>query len=486
MRRVEIDPITRLEGHGKISIFIDDDGSVSNAYLQIPELRGFEKFVEGLPVEEIPRIMPRICGVCPAAHHMAAGKAVDAVYGADIPPVAKKLRELYYMAHFIHSHAAHFYALAAPDFVVGPDAPKASRNVLGLIEKVGLEIGKQVIKQRAVSQDIQIMVGGRATHPVWNIPGGVTRALTEENRDKIKELADGQLEFGLFGLKLFDDVVLKNQEYLDLVTGDVFDQVTNYMGLVDENNMVNFYHGKVRVVDHEGNEIIKYSEPEYLEHIAEHVEPYSYLKFPYLKERGWNGFVEGAGTSLYQANPLPRLNAADGMATPKAQEHYEKMYDTLGGKPCHKLMVNHWARLIEIVYAAERMVELINDEEITDPNVRVIPSTTPTEGVGIVEAPRGTLTHHYWTDENGIVTKANLIVGTTNNNASISMAIKKAAEKLIKPGGEVSDGLLNMVEMAFRLYDPCFSCATHSLPGQMPMVVEIISGQGEVLNRISR
>jgi len=486
MRRVEIDPITRLEGHGKISIFIDDDGSVSNAYLQIPELRGFEKFVEGLPVEEIPRIMPRICGVCPAAHHMAAGKAVDAVYGVDIPPVAKKLRELYYMAHFIHSHAAHFYALAAPDFVVGPDAPKASRNVLGLIEKVGLEIGKQVIKQRAVSQDIQIMVGGRATHPVWNIPGGVTRALTEENRDKIKELADDQLEFGLFGLKLFDDVVLKNQEYLDLVTGEVFDQVTNYMGLVDENNKVNFYHGKVRVVDHEGDEIIKYSEPEYLEHIAEHVEPYSYLKFPYLKERGWNGFVEGPGTSLYQANPLPRLNAADGMATPRAQENYEKMYDTLGGKPCHKLMVNHWARLIEIVYAAERMVELINDEEITDPNVRVIPSTTPTEGVGIVEAPRGTLTHHYWTDENGIVTKANLIVGTTNNNASISMAIKKAAEKLIKPGGEVSDGLLNMVEMAFRLYDPCFSCATHSLPGQMPMVVEIRSRQGKVLNRISR
>ncbi|MFO7915073.1 MAG: Ni/Fe hydrogenase subunit alpha [Candidatus Krumholzibacteriales bacterium] len=486
MRRVEIDPITRLEGHGKISIFIDDDGSVSNAYLQIPELRGFEKFVEGLPVEEIPRIMPRICGVCPAAHHMAAGKAVDAVYGLDIPPVAKKLRELYYMAHFIHSHAAHFYALAAPDFVVGPDAPKASRNVLGLIEKVGLEIGKKVIRQRAVSQDIQIMVGGRATHPVWNIPGGVTRALSEENRDKVKELAEGQLEFGLFGLKLFDDVVLKNQEYLDLVTGDVFDQVTNYMGLVDENNKVNFYHGRVRVVDHEGNEIIKYSEPEYLEHIAEHVEPYSYLKFPYLKQRGWNGFVEGAGTSLYQANPLPRLNASDGMATPRAQEQYEKMYDTLGGKPCHKLMVNHWARLIEIVYAAERMVELINDEEITDPNVRVIPSTTPREGVGIVEAPRGTLTHHYWTDENGIVTRANLIVGTTNNNASISMAIKKAAEKLIKPGGEVSDGLLNMVEMAFRLYDPCFSCATHSLPGQMPMVVEIRSRQGEILNRISR
>ncbi len=486
MRRIEIDPITRLEGHGKITIFIDDDGSVKNAYLQIPELRGFEKFVEGLPVEEIPRIMPRICGVCPAAHHMAAGKAVDAVYRADIPPVAKKLRELYYMGHFIHSHVAHFYALAAPDFVLGPDAPKASRNILGLIEKVGLEIGKEVLKQRAAAQEIQITVGGRATHPVWNIPGGVSMALSPENREKVRGLADGLLGFAQFSLKLFSDVVLGNKEYLDLIMGDVFDQVTNYMGLVDDENKVNFYHGKVRVVDPEGNEIIKYAESEYLDHIAEHVEPYTYLKFPYLKQRGWNGFVEGMGTSLYQANPLPRFNAADGMATPKAQIEYEKMFETVGGKPCHKLMVNHWARLIEVLYSAERMIELINDEEITDPNVRIIPSTTPKEGVGIIEAPRGTLTHHYWTDENGIVTKANLVVGTTNNNASISMAVKKAAEKLIKPGGEVSEGLLNMVEMAFRLYDPCFSCATHSLPGQMPLVVEIKNLEGETLNKICR
>ncbi|MBN1163299.1 MAG: Ni/Fe hydrogenase subunit alpha [Candidatus Krumholzibacteriota bacterium] len=486
MKRVDIDPITRLEGHGKISIFINDEGSVENAYLQIPELRGFEKFVEGVPIEEVSRIVPRICGVCPAAHHMAAGKAADAVYNVDIPPVAKKLRELYYMAHFIHSHAAHFYALAAPDFVLGPDAPKAQRNVLGLIDKVGLEIGREVLRQRAISQDIQILVGGRATHPVWNIPGGVTRALSVESRDKVKGWAAEQVQFAEFSLKLFNDVVLSNKKYLDLIMGDVFEQVTNYMGLVDENNRVNFYQGQVRVVDTTGQEIIRYSESQYLDHVAEHVEPYSYLKYPYLKERGWNGFVEGQGTSLYQANPLPRLNAADGMATPKAQAEYEKMFETVGGKPCHKLLVNHWARLVEVLYAAERMEELINDEEITDPHVRVIPSTTPREGVGIVEAPRGTLTHHYWTDENGIVTKANLIVGTTNNNASISMAIKKVAQNLIKPGGEVSDGLLNTVEMAFRLYDPCFSCATHSLPGQMPLTVEIKNTAGETLNRISR
>jgi F420-non-reducing hydrogenase large subunit len=486
MKRVEIDPITRLEGHGKISIFINDDGSVENAYLQIPELRGFEKFVEGLPVEEIPRIMPRICGVCPAAHHMAAAKAVDNVFAVDIPPVAKKLRELYYMAHYIHSHSAHFYALAAPDFVLGPDAPKAQRNVLGLIAKVGLELGGEVVRQRAVAQEIQILVGGRATHPVWCIPGGVARALSEENAAKVRELAAGQLAFAELSLKLFNDLVLANKTYLDLIMGGIFEQVTNYMGLVDENGQVNFYHGRVRVVDTEGKELFTYSEPEYRDYIAEHVEPWSYLKFPFIKERGWKGFVEGAGTPLYQANPLPRLNAADGMATPKAQAEYEKMFDTVGGKPCHKLMVNHWARLVEILYAAERLIELINDDEITDPNARIIPSTTPREGVGIVEAPRGTLTHHYWTDENGIVTKANLIVGTTNNNASINMAVKKAAQNLIKPGGEVSDGLLNMVEMAFRLYDPCFSCATHSLPGQMPLTVEIRDHEGSLLNVVSR
>jgi F420-non-reducing hydrogenase large subunit len=486
MRRVEIDPISRLEGHGKISIFINDDGSVENAYLQIPELRGFEKFVEGLPVEEIPRIMPRICGVCPAAHHMAAGKAVDNVFSVDIPPVAKKLREMYYMAHFIHSHAAHFYALAAPDFVLGPDAPKAQRNVLGLIAKVGLELGGEVVRQRAISQDIQIMTGGRATHPVWNIPGGVARPLSQENAEKIKGLAAEQVGFAELSLKLFNDLVLANESYLDLIMGGIFEQVTHYMGLVDENNKVNFYHGQVRVVDTEGKEMFRYSEPEYLDYIAEHVEEWSYLKFPYIKSRGWMGFVEGPETSLYQANPLPRLNAADGMATPKAQAEYEKMFDTVGGKPCHKLMVNHWARLVEMLYAAERMQELIDDPEITDPNVRVIPSTTPKEGVGIVEAPRGTLTHHYQTDENGIVTKANLIVGTTNNNASINMAVKKAAQNLIKPGGEVTDGLLNMVEMAFRLYDPCFSCATHSLPGQMPLKVEIRALDGRILNEVSR
>jgi len=417
---------------------------------------------------------------------MASGKAVDAVYKVKIPAAAAKLRELYYMAHYIHSHTAHFYALAAPDFVVGPDAPPAERNILGLVDKVGIEIGSEVIRQREISQLIQQMVGGRATHPVWNLPGGVTRPLAKEDREKIRGFVPGLIAFGEFGLKLFHDLVLKNKAYLDLILGDGYELVTNYMGLVDAKNLVTFYDGTVRVVDPDGAEIDRYAAHEYLDHVAEHVEPYTYLKFPYLKKRGWQGFKEGSGTSIYQAAPLARCNVASGMATPKAQEAYEKMYTALGRKPAHKLMAMHWARLIELLYAAERLGELVADDEILDPNVRVIPSATPSEGVGIVEAPRGTLTHHYWTDSKGIVTKANLIVGTTNNNAPISMAVTKAAKKFITKGGEIREGLLNRVEMAFRIYDPCFSCATHSLPGRMPLTVEVKDASGTTLNVISR
>ena len=417
---------------------------------------------------------------------MASGKAVDAVYKTDPPRAAKKLRELFYSAHFIHSHTLHFYALAAPDFVLGPDAKPAERNILGLINKVGLDIGKEVIKNRAYSQDIQKTIAGRATHLVWSLPGGVSKGITEEERKKILEMAKINLEFAKFGLKLFDDVVLKNQAYVDLILSDSYQTVTNYMGLVDRNNKVNFYDGMVRVVDTGAKEIAKFKPADYLQHIREHVEPWSYLKFPFLKKIGWKGFVEGPKSGIYRAAPLARLNVADGMATPLAQEAYEKYFDTLGGKPVHSTLAMHWARLVELLYAAERQLELVQDIEITDPKVRVIPAKVPDEGVGVVEAPRGTLYHHYKTDEKGMVTKVNLIVGTTNNNAPICMSIRKAAKGLIKAGTIVTEGLLNRIEMAFRAYDPCLSCATHSLPGQMPLQVVIRDSNGEILKTISR
>jgi F420-non-reducing hydrogenase large subunit len=482
MQKISIDPITRLEGHGKIDIFLDAEGNVANAYLLIPELRGFEKFAEGRPVEEMARITPRICGVCPEAHHMASAKAADAVYHVEVPPAGKKLRELLYSAFYVADHTVHFYILAAPDFVLGPDAPPAERNILGLIHKVGVEIGSKVIASRGKAMDVVGLLGGKTIHPVGALPGGVSKAINEEERAKIETWGYDLVEFGLFSLQLFKDVVLGNKAYLDLILSDAYTTPMYYMGLVDEKNRVNFYDGKVRVVDPEGQEFVKYSPKEYLDVVAEHVEPWTYLKFPYLKKVGWKGFVTGKDSGVYQATPLSRLNAADGLATPEAQAAYEEFYSTLGGKPVHGTLATHWARLIELLYAAERLVELATDPEITDPHVRNIPTAKPDEGVGIVEAPRGTLTHHFVTDERGIVQKANLIVGTTNNYAPISISIKKAAEAFIQGGKVLTEGMLNRVEMAFRAYDPCFGCATHTLPGQMPLEVRIRDAEGNVVD----
>lgn len=485
MKTVVVDPITRLEGHGKITLFLGDDGELKNAYFQIPELRGFEKFLEGRPVEEAPRIVPRICGVCPACHHMASGKAVDAVYGVEIPPTAKKLRELFFMGEYIHSHVAHFYALAAPDFVLGPGSEKAKRHILGIVDKVGLEIGGKVLTFRKHGHEIMKAVGGKCTHPVYNVPGGVSRPLTGEQRDAVEKMARECVELAKFSLQLFEDVVLKNKAYLDIITGPAYKLEVHNMGLVDDKNRVNFYDGKVRVTDVQGKQIAKYAPHEYLQHVAEHVEEFSYLKYPYLKKFGWKGFVEGAASGVYRATPLSRLNAADGMATPLAQAEYKRMFDTLG-KPCNLTLATHWARLIELLYSCERAVELATDPQITDKHVRNVPTKTPHEGVGIVEAQRGTLTHHYVTDEKGIIRKANLIVGTTNNNAAITMSIKKAAQHLVQKGKPVGEDVLNMIEMAFRAYDPCFSCATHSLPGHFPMEVTVVGPGGEVLQVLER
>lgn len=393
---------------------------------------------------------------------------------------------MYNAAAFVHSHIAHFYALAAPDFVLGPDADPAKRNILGIVEKVGLPTAGEVLKARATAQDLQILIGGRSTHPVWTLPGGVAKGITEEQRKEIIEKARPLVEFSKFTLKLFDDVVLKNKAYLDLILSDVFEMNSYWIGTVDAKNHVNFYDGDARVVDQTGKEVFRYKAHEYLDYISERVEKYSYLKFPFLKKIGWQGFVDGPSSGVYMATPLSRLNAADGMATPLAQEAYEKMFSALGGKPVKKLLATHWARLAELLYAAERLLELAEDPEVASPKIRNLPTAVPEEGVGIVEAMRGILTHHYQTDKNGLVTKANLIVGTTNNNAPISMSIKRAAQKLIQPGKEIGQGLLNTVEMAFRLYDPCLSCATHSLPGEMPLVIEVINAEGEIVHRESR
>jgi F420-non-reducing hydrogenase large subunit len=492
LKRISIDPVTRLEGHGKIDIFLSPAGEVADCFFQVPELRGFEKFCEGRPVEEMPRITPRICGVCPEAHMMAAAKACDAVYGCDLPQTARMLRELQYNLFFVTDHTTHFYALGAPDFVMGPDSDPALRNLIGVIGKVGLEIGGKVIKCRAEGHECAKIFGGKPVNPVNAIPGGMSKPLSGDERERIEQIATEMLEFAKFTLQLFEDVVLKNGAYLELIRSDIYMHKTYSMGLVDEKNRVNFYHGRVRVVGPDGKELCKYEPREYMKHIAEHVEPWTYLKFPYLKAIGWKGLVDGLESGVYRATPQSRLNAAEGMNTPLAQEMYEKYFDTLtgdrtGGTPVHQTLAIHWARLVELLNAAERSLELVRHPEITNPeNYRMIPDKVPTEGVGIVEAPRGTLTHHYVTDEKGIVKRANLVVGTTNNHAAICMSIKKAAQGLIRKGVDMTEGTLNKIEMAFRAYDPCFGCATHSLPGEMPLIVRVRDADGTVLSETSR
>ncbi|HPR62845.1 MAG TPA: Ni/Fe hydrogenase subunit alpha [Thermoanaerobaculia bacterium] len=484
-REIIVDPITRLEGHGKIHIFLNDEGDVNHAYFQVPEFRGFEKFAEGRPCEAMPQITPRICGVCPTAHHMAATKALDDLYRVEPPPAAKKIRELLYNIFMVEDHALHFYFLGGPDFIVGPQAPKAERNILGVLGKVGLEVGKKVIGARKELRDLMTQIAGKTIHPVFGLPGGISKPLTDEIIAGVKQAADHTIEFGLFSLQAFRDIVLSNADYVNVITSDTYTHKTYYMGLVDKNNAVNFYDGQIRVVDPDGKEFRKFSPRDYLDSVAEHVEPWSYIKFPFLKEVGWKGFTDGKESGIYAVAPLARLNAADGMATPEAQKAYEEYMSTLGGRPVHFTLANHWARLIELLYSAERLKELSHDPEIRSSEVRTIPTETPTVGYGVVEAPRGTLFHHYETDEHGIMKKANLIVATQNNAARIAMGVDKAAKGLIKKGN-VNDGLLNMVEMAFRAYDPCHACGTHSLPGQMPLLITIRDTRGREIRQIHR
>ncbi len=484
-RRITIDPITRLEGHGKIDIFLDEKGEVERAYYQIPELRGFEIFSLGRPAEEMPQITSRICGVCPTAHHMAATKALDDLYHVDPPPSAKKIRQLIYNAFMLEDHALHVYILGGPDFIVGPDAPKETRNVAGVINAVGVETGKKVIAMRKRLRELITHLGGKIIHPVFGLPGGVAKGLTAAEIPALRELADESVEFAKFTLGVFRSVVLANEKYVSLITSEDFTHRTYSMGLVDANNRVNFYDGMVRVTGPDGKEFTKFAPAKYLDAIAEHVEPWSYVKFPFLKQVGWNGFTDGAGSGIYSVAPLARLNASDGMATPEAQKAYEELVTTLGGKPVHHTLANHWARVIEMLQAAETIRELADDPLLTGNELRTIPTEKPTVGVGIVEAPRGTLIHHYATDERGLITKANLIVATQNNAGRIAMSVDKAARGLIH-GGIVNDGLLNKIEMAFRAYDPCNACSTHSLPGQMPITLRLRNRAGEILREIGR
>lgn len=482
--RISIDPITRLEGHGKIDILLDDDGDVQDAVLQVPELRGFERFCQGRRAETMPRITERICGVCPEAHHFASTKALDSAFQATPPEGAQKLRELLYNAYIFADHTLHLYYLGGPDYLTPESTPKEARNIVGVLDEVGLDIGQEVIKHRRLGHQIIEIIGGHQVHPVTGIPGGLSKGINEEEREEILEAANSCRKFALQSLDLLREHIIDTPRFEELLTGEGHSLKTYYMGLVDDQNGLSFYDGDLRVVSPEGEEFARVSTDRIMELVDEHVEPWTFVKFPYLKEIGWKGFVGGADSGLFRVGPLARINVAEGMKTEQAQKEYEKFMNRFGSPVVHQTYGYIWARLIELVQSAERMKELAEEESLVEGDLKS-ELGEPGEGIGVIEAARGTLIHHYNLDSDGLVEGANMIVPSTSNNAALSMSIRQAAEEYLD-GSEVDDRLLNKVEMAFRPYDPCLACASHAVDGGLDIEVNIYDSEGQLQERLRK
>lgn len=463
-RTITIEPVSRIEGHAKVTVNLDEAGEVTDARLHVLEFRGFEKFMEGRMIWEAPRITTQICGICPVSHHLAAAKACDNLFGVEIPETAKKLRELMQMSQYIHSHALHFFFLAAPDFVLGPDADPAKRNVLGVIG-VNPELAKKAITLRKMGQTMVERVGGKAIHPVTAIPGGMSKPLSKEDREQMLKDAKTAIELSQLALEVGKGVF---EKYSNLIPKFAAIE-TKHMGLTKKGNL-ELYDGTLKINDINGTNLVEFEPRNYIEHIAEHVNDWSYLKFPYYKAMG---YPDG----IYRVGPLSRINVADQISTPLADNELKEFKKAFGSSAQFTLLY-HYARLIELLYASERAEELLNDESITNEKVRVPVVRGEGEGIGVIEAPRGTLFHHYRTDSAGRVTMSNLIVATAGNNQAMNMSIAQVANGFIK-NGKFTEGILNRVEMAIRAYDPCLSCATHAA-GKMPIELELRTPQGVV------
>ena len=471
-RKITIEPVTRIEGHAKVTIHMNDAGKVDHAYFHVNEFRGFEKFCEGRMVFEMPSITPRICGICPVSHHLASAKAADQVMGCPPPRPASLLRELMHMGQMIQSHGMHFFELAGPDLILGFDADPAIRNVVGLIQ-ADPALTLKAVNLRKYGQEIIHLLGGRRVHPSFAIPGGVNKALHRADRDMILAGLDEAITTIQTGIQLIKGWNEANME--DVLKFAVFP--SGYFGQVTPENGLEFYEGDIRLVGSEGQQLEKFDGRNYLDYIAEHVENWSYLKFPYYKKLGWPGGV-------YRVGPLGRLNAAEKIDTPLAQEEFLKFKALSGGKPVENSLYYHYARLIETLFAAEKVRVLLDDPDILSTDIQNTQYQMTGEGVGVIEAPRGTLFHHYWARENGQLERVNLIVSTGHNNWAMSKAVDSVAKTYVL-GPDVKEGMLNRVEAAIRAYDPCLSCSTHAV-GQMPLEIDFIDPQGNCLNTISR
>ena len=459
--RITIDPVTRLEGHGKIDIFMNEDGQVRNAYLQVPELRGFERFCLGRLVEDLPRITSNICGVCSPAHHLASVKAVESVLGLEPTATAKKLRELMLNGYMIADHILNFYFLSGPDFLVGITEKPSVRNVLGVFEKYGTEVGRKVIEHRAYGQKIVEIIGGKAIHPVTGVPGGLSRPISQNQRKEIEKMARSCIDFSEFSIRLYNEAVLQKAEHKDLLYNEHFSVKGYDIGLVDSDGNMNLYDGNIKIAAPDGSTYAVIEAENYFDQIQEEVMEWSYVKFPYLKKVGWKGLTEAPENGILRVGPLARMNLTKGIPTPRAQEEYERMIKTFKSKPINNIFAYHWARLIELLYSSERVLELSLSEDITGNNIRNIKrEPNLKEGFGIVEAARGTLLHWYKPTDDATVEAVNFIPPTTSNSAVINISIRKAANEVMKKG-PVNKESLNMIEVAMRAFDPCMACASH-------------------------
>lgn len=468
-RQITIDPVTRIEGHGKITLQLNDTGEVENAHFHVTQLRGFEKFVEGRPFHEMPSLMARICGICPVSHLIASAKACDALMAVRIPSVAKDLRRIMNHAQIAQSHALSFFYLSSPDLLLGMDADPAQRNILSMVQ-VNPDLARDGVKLRQYGQQIIELLGGKRIHPAWVVPGGVSEPLTEEKRDQILLIVPDAIARVRRTLDWFKGVLDKFAEEIRIFANFP----TLFMGTVSEENQLSMYEGFLRFVDANGRLIADNLKPEdYQQYIGEAVEPHSYLKSPYYKPFG---YVAG----MYRVGPLARLNVVDHCGTPLADAELTEFRRQDRRSSFHF----HYARLIEMLYVFERIEKLLLKPHILDKHVRAYAAPNSFEGVGASEAPRGTLIHHYHIDEHGIMTGANLIIATGHNNLAMNRGVLEAAKHFVR-GDKLTEGMLNRVEAVIRAYDPCLSCSTHAV-GQMPLHVQLVNPNGDVLDELVR
>jgi len=471
-RTIVIDPVTRLEGHGKITLQLDEAGIVQDATFHVTQLRGFEKFCEGRPFYEMPNITARVCGICPVSHLIASSKACDAILAVQIPPVAADLRRILNLAQLIQSHALSFFYLSSPDLLLGMDANPEERSILH-VAHTHPQIGADGVALRQFGQRIIEMLAGKRIHPGWTVPGGVNEPLSEEKRDQILALIPPAVAAIQRTLLWFKDAIQKFSAEIEVFANFP----TLFMGLIDDRGLAEYYDGHLRVIDSEGNIIAGELDPaRYQEFIGEAVEPYTYMKFPYYRPLGYPG-----GT--YRVGPLARLNLAGRCDTPLADQEW-RAFRNLSPRPLLSSFYYHYARLIEMLYATEKIEALLADRGILDKHVRATASVNNLEGVGVAEAPRGTLIHHYKVDENGLITWANLIIATGHNNGAMNRGILQAARHYVQ-GEAVKEGMLNRVEAVVRTFDPCLSCSTHAM-GRMPLSIELRAADGSLLREVRR